>query len=112
MTRGAWTGILVAPLLALGAQSIAYALVERSCARQDLTTMHLVHFAFLVLTLIAFAVSLAQWRRFDAHQREDAGDVATTASTLGAIGTLVAALSALVIVAMWAPQWILSPCHG
>jgi hypothetical protein len=74
--------------------------------------MHLVHFAFLVATLCLAAWAGAEWRRLRPHAREDAGDRGTNGSTLALIGTMVAALAAFVIVAMWAPQWILSPCHS
>jgi hypothetical protein len=110
--RAAWPGIVVAPLLALADQSVAYSLVERSCARQDLTTMHLVHFAFLVAALVTVAMAVAQHRALRPHAREDAGDPATNHSGLALVGILVAALSAFIILALWAPQWILSPCNG
>ena len=110
--RSAWAGIVVTPSLVLADQSVAYALVQRSCARQDLTTMHLVHIVFLAAVLVILALAAAERRRFVPNVREDAGDRATYGSMLGTMAVLIAALSALVIVALWAPQWILSPCHS
>jgi hypothetical protein len=108
--RLSWPGLVIAPLLALVDQSVAYAMVEWSCATQRHAAPHFVHPAFLVLTLATVAMAWRNWRPLQA--REDSGDPATASAFIALLATLVGALSALVIVAMWLPQWFLSPCHG
>jgi hypothetical protein len=108
--RASWPGLVIAPLLALADQSVAYAMVEWSCETQRHAAAHFVHFAFLVLTLLTMGMA---WRnRGGPSLRADSGDPATARSFVAMLATLVAALSALAIAAMWLPQWMLSPCHG
>ena len=54
-----WPALLLAPLLALGHLSLAYALVTPSCARQDSAGLHGLAAASLVLAL---AMTLLAWR--------------------------------------------------
>ena len=108
-----WPALLLAPLLALGHLSLAYSLVTPSCARQDSAGLHGLAAASLVLAL---GMTLLAWR--DWHLLPKADDVTTSdASQAGSrprfvalMATLVGAFSSLVILAMWLPLWILSPC--
>jgi hypothetical protein len=108
--RASWPGLLIAPLLALADQSITYAMVEWSCETQHHAAPHGVHLVFLLLTLAT--IWMAQGNPPRPGVRADSGDRATARSFVATMAILVGALSALVIVAMWVPQWILSPCHG
>ncbi|MFP3644830.1 hypothetical protein [Paraburkholderia sp. SIMBA_054] len=73
-----WLGLVVAPFVVLGAQSLNYALVQVACAQRS--------------TLARDAAS----------QR---------AAFFSLMAMLVAALSALIQLMMWFPQWLLSPCR-
>ena len=110
MSTRTWPAVLLAPLLALADQSVAYAFVGWSCAHQAMAPLHAVHAAFLVAVL---ATAVSPSRRLDPdapptlqveeHERRN---------FFALVGVLTAALSALVIVAMWIPQWFISPCIG
>jgi len=54
-----WPGIVLAPLLALADQSVAYALVEWGCHAQQFASLHIVHLVFLLATL---ATLVPAWR--------------------------------------------------
>jgi hypothetical protein len=108
--RASWPGLLIAPLLALADQSVTYAMVEWSCKTQHHAAAHGVHLLFLLLTLAT--VWMAQANPPRRGGREDSGDPATMRSFVSTLAVAVGALSALVIVAMWVPQWMLSPCHA
>lgn len=108
--RASWPGLLVAPLLALADQGVAYAMVEWSCRTQQAAVGHFVHLAFLVLTL---ATAWMAWREWAPRPLPgDAGDARSRTSFLAMMAVATAALSALVIAAMWLPQWFLSPCYA
>ena len=111
-----WPALLLAPLLALGVQSIAYSLVTPSCAHQDGGTLHLLSAATLLLAVLATAIAGVGWRRAHATRPRpaDAGAVDLEGGRdlfLARVATLVGAFSALTIAAMWIPVWFLSPCH-
>jgi len=113
-----WPALLVAPLVALGQQSITYSLVTPSCAQQSRGALHAVCAVSLVLVLVMTAMA---WRAWRGHAPPGgAGERAiTVADGAGAsvrprfvdlIAVLVGALSALVSAALWLPVWMLSPC--
>ena len=121
-----WPALLVAPAVALGQLSIAYALVTPACARQDQISLHAVSAASL---LIVVALTLLAWRAWRRHPESalrpadaparDGGSGVTAAESGAAprrphfvdlMAVLVGALSALVCVALWLPVWFLSPC--
>jgi hypothetical protein len=105
-----WPALLLAPVLALADQSVAYAMVGWSCAWQNHAAAHWVHGAFLLATL---ATLIPAWR---AHRttRDPAGlsDNGSRAALTARSALLVGALSAAMIGAMWIPQWVLSPCFA
>lgn len=111
-----WPALLVAPSVALGHLSLAYAWVSPACARQDALSLHALSLASLVLCLV---LTLSAWRRWTREAaaspgrrvtRSDAPHGAARASFIGLVATLVGSLSTLAIAAMWVPVWMLSPC--
>jgi hypothetical protein len=111
-----WPALLVAPLLALGMQSIAYALVTPSCAHAGGSALlHLVSAAALVLSVVLTAVAATGWRRARDEKARAVPAVAEPVEGgrdlfLGRVATLTGAFSALTIAAMWIPVWLLPPC--
>ncbi|NUZ06762.1 hypothetical protein [Piscinibacter koreensis] len=114
----AWPALLLAPLLALGYQSIVYAMVWPACEAQSSTALHVVS----ALTLAAsVAMTLLAWRAWAGSARSadavrpvtdsDAGKVASRPRFVALMATLVGAFASLAIAAMWFPVWVLSPCH-
>jgi hypothetical protein len=121
-----WLALIVAPSIALAAQSIMYAMVTPSCSRQAESMIHLaaaVSLAIvLVLAVLAYGESTVRRGAPEygestvrrgapaSHDSDEAGGGAT-GRFLATMGTAVAALSALVIVGMWLGVWVLSPCE-
>jgi hypothetical protein len=103
-----WLALIVAPLLALESQSIAFAMVHWACDHQTMVAVHTLYAACVGIT-VAFA-ALA-W-----HGRESvtvAGSEARRRQRfLSTLATASAGLSSLVIAAMWVPTWMLWPCMG
>ena len=107
-----WPAFL-APLIALLDQAAAYALVQWACATQNEATIHWVHFIFLAVALMATLPAWADAARQAAVPMPDAaGAAAGRARMMSIAAALTGALSSLVILAMWAPTWFLSPCFG
>jgi hypothetical protein len=102
-----WLALIVAPLLALESQSIAFALVHWACDHQTMVAVHALYVACIGTTVVFGALA---WR----HGRESvtvAGSEARRRQRfLSGLATASAALSSLVIAAMWVPTWMLSPC--
>ena len=112
-----WPALLLAPLLALGHLSLAYALVTPACARQDGVGLHGLSALSL---LLALAMTVLAWRTWAALARRpgsaspvtdsDATHAASRQRFLALLSTLVGALASLVIAAMWLPLILLPPC--
>lgn len=104
-----WIALIIAPLLALADQSVAFSLVSWSCAHQSVLWIHLSHSMFLSLLLVTvFAVS-RMWLR----TRIGAGGTTERLRQnhfLSGVAAVVASLSALAVIAMWLPTWIVSAC--
>jgi hypothetical protein len=104
--------LLIAPLLALADQSVAYALAGWTCAHGHEVVAHATHALFLAATVAATAFAWTAARTaFDATRTE--GPFSTHRHDAMALCALaLGAYSAVVIVSMWIPQWMLSPCSG
>jgi hypothetical protein len=113
-----WPALLLAPSLALTNLSVTYALVSPSCALQ--TTLALNAVAALILLACA-AFTWAAWRNWrqarlpyggPADNEENAQEDAAgqRPSFMALVSWPVGALSCLVVLAQWFPQWVLSPC--
>jgi hypothetical protein len=110
---GNWPALLVAPSLALTNLTVTYALVTPSCARQSMLAENLVSAAFLLACLW---MSWGAWRNWRSGRRitgPSAGDTDAAADRppfMALVALMVGALSCLVVLAQWFPQWVLSPC--
>jgi hydrogenase-4 membrane subunit HyfE len=103
-----WPALILAPLLALGNLALTFALVTPSCARQDRVLLSAVNVAVLAVCL--FLTWLAA-RNLRARPRAARGDAASESGRfLALVATLAGLLSSLVVLAMWFPNWVLSPC--
>jgi hypothetical protein len=103
-----WFALLAAPVLALADQSIAFAMTGWACAHQQTLAMHGVHVLFLAATVAGTLAARGLWR---ATLRVKTGDeTLARRHFLAGLATASGALSALVIAAMWIPNWVLSPC--
>jgi hypothetical protein len=105
-----WFALLVAPMLALADQSIAYAMSGWACAHQHLLPMHVLHATFLTA---AFVGTVASWRLARATVPAGPDDAARTRRRFAAgLAAGSGAIAVLTIAALWVPNWVLSPCFG
>ena len=107
-----FAAFLVAPFLALADQSVAYAFAGWACAHQHEAVPHAVHAIFLAATLAATFFAWTTARAGLATIREEAGFTVQRHDVMATCALALGALSSVVIVALWIPQWVLSPCFG
>jgi hypothetical protein len=109
-----WPALLLAPLLALTEQAVVYALATPTCHTQRQAWLHILPVAFAIVTLVFTLMAWVDASRQRAitagaaHLDVDAPEVRRY--FLARIAVWCGALSTLVIVAVWIPQWVLSPC--
>jgi hypothetical protein len=103
-----WIALLVAPLLALTDQTVAFALVHWACAHQSTWVVHLSHVAFLVLAGAAAVGAWLRWR--ETAILADTSEATIQFHFLAGVAMMVAVLSALAITAMWIPTWMIASC--
>jgi len=126
-----WPALFVAPSLALTHLSVAFALVTPACAGQQIGWLHGTSAAFLAATSVMTVMAFVEARR-RAASLSGAGSMGNGESTGGStrtfavvadsdsgdarphftarVASLTGLLSCLVIVGIWIPQWLLSPC--
>ena len=109
-----WLALIVAPSLALLAQAIMFALVTPSCMEQTRSLIHGVAAVFFVITAVLTVLAYTDWKRYGALPGQppdsDEADPASTRRFVAMAATGVAALSTLVMLAMWIGVWVLWPC--
>jgi hypothetical protein len=115
-----WPALLVAPTLALTNLSVTYSLVTPSCSRQDMTAPNVVSALLLLACAWMSFRAWGNWRKGPsgspgAAQRTGEDTAASDAAPergpfVALVATMVGALSCLVVIAQWFPQWVLSPC--
>ena len=102
--------LVVAPLLALADQSVAYSLVEWGCRVGHRDVPVLVQGLFLAAAIVLTLLAWRQCRRSSVSARGDAA--ASTGHLIAWVGMGAAALSTLVIAMMVFAAIVLSPCLG
>ena len=107
-----WPGIVLAPLLALADQGVAYALVQWGCTYQHVAAMHGVHAVFLLATLLTLVPAWPGAMRRRLPEAGRPGDTHDRHHFTSTVSLMTGSLSALVIVALWIPNWVLSPCFA
>jgi hypothetical protein len=103
-----WFALLGAPFLALVSQSVSYATVGWSCAHQQPLAVHAVHGVFLAAIVVGTLLAWALWRETRPVGAE--GEEPARRHFMAGLAASSGALSALVVVAMWLPVWVLGPC--
>jgi hypothetical protein len=103
-----WFALLAAPILALADQSVSYATVGWACAHQHAFAVHAVHVVFLAATAAGTAAAWQLWR--ETSPTNATHEAFARRHFLAGLATASGALSAVVIVAMWVPTWVLAPC--
>ena len=103
-----WYPLLVVPLLALADQSIAYVTTVWACTHQNLVAVHVVHAPFLLLAAVGVVMAWDRWRASAPAKSQN--EMLARRHFVAGLATGVAALSVLVIGAMWGITWALPPC--
>ena len=103
-----WIALIVAPLLALTDQTVAFALVHWACAQQSIWVIHLAHVVFLALAAGAAVGAWLRWR--ETAISAGSGEATVQFHFLAGVAMMVALLSTLAIMAMWLPTWMISSC--
>jgi hypothetical protein len=107
-----WPGLLLAPMLALADQGVAYALLGWGCSSQQGALLHAVHAFFLAATACSTFLAWRESRPGRPALREAEGFTVHRRDFMAQAALGVGLLSAAMIVAMWIPQWMLSPCYA
>ncbi|HEX6615887.1 MAG TPA: hypothetical protein VF046_06235 [Gemmatimonadales bacterium] len=109
---GLWTGLLLAPASFLLSLALAYALVPRSCLRNDTLLVHAAQLLCLLLAIGGWVVAWRLWREAGPEwpHGEQGGPVGRTRFMAG-LGFIVSAFFTLVLLAQWIPGFVLSPCQ-
>ncbi len=108
-----WLALILAPSIALGVQSVMYALVTPSCAMQSRVALHASAAVALLIVLVLAVLAFSDWSVRHAEPGSadsDSGEPRSARRFLAIVATAVASISALVVVAMWFGLWVLSPC--
>jgi hypothetical protein len=118
-SRRVWPALLLAPSLALGHLSLAYALVSPACSTQSGDKLLALAAVSLLLTLAMTWHAWRIWIGLTPRQRPQVERRGTESEAtrpearsrfLALVATLSGAFSSLVIAAMTLPLWLLSPC--
>ena len=104
-----WFPLLLAPILALADQSIAYATSGWACSHQDSIALHVVHGVFLAACVAGAFVAFGLRREVRAAPSDERQRVRYF---LSGVSIASASLAALVIAAMWMPSWFISGCFN
>jgi hypothetical protein len=104
-----WIALIVAPLLALADQAIAFAIVGWGCAHQDSIALQACHLLFLAGAVAAMVAAWRSWRESSAGAERDEA-VAAQRRFLAGVATAVAMLSAAAIAAMWLAVGMIASC--
>jgi hypothetical protein len=106
-----WLGLLAAPTVVLAAQSMNYALIRWVCATGAVWPLHMVSALTFGFCVLSSWIASIRWRDEGHAQGPTYASRAGRGAFFAMMATIVGALSALVELAMWFPQWILAPCR-
>ncbi len=105
-----WAGLLAGPLAALLQLEANYALVLHACRTGDEFWLHVVSVVALALTVAGGLLSWRNWRSAGAEWEDEGAGVRPRSSFMAAVGIMINALLALVVVAQWIPIFVYGPC--
>ena len=103
-----WVALIVAPLLALTDQFAVFALAHWACAHQGTWVVHVSHGIFLAMVAAAAGGAWSQWRA--TALPAGVSEPRAPFHFLTGVAMMVAVLSAVAIIAMWIPTWMISAC--
>jgi hypothetical protein len=104
-----WVPILIAPLVVLAQQAIAYALVPLACERQQHWTIHVVMGTSCAAVLLMTVMAWGAWRTSVANPPIDDMEASRT-RFLSIVAVATSALMMLTIAAQWLTTAFVPPC--
>lgn len=106
-----WLALLAAPAVVLGAQSANYALVQFACAWRTRAPLDAISAAAFLFSAMATLLACRTWRATATPFPASYDARAARPAMLAFAATIVGSLCTLIQLAMWFPQWLLSPCR-
>jgi hypothetical protein len=106
-----WACVLAGPLAALAQLQANYALVLWVCGSGQGWTLHAVSLAALLIAAGSGLLAWRNWRRAGALWEDGGAGVLPRSRFMSAVGMLVSAHAALVVVAQWIAVFVFSPCQ-
>ena len=106
-----WAGVLVAPMAFLSHMQVNYTLTQKLCPGGRTVLLHLVTLLFLLVTAGCVLIAWRSWQRAGKGLPDESDDKQTRNRFLAVVGMMISALSFLIIVAQWIPQFVFNPCQ-
>ncbi|HEX7957372.1 MAG TPA: hypothetical protein VF508_10545 [Pyrinomonadaceae bacterium] len=106
-----WACVLAGPTAALVQLQANYALVLRACGTGRTWPLHAVSLLALLAAAGAGGLAFRNWRKAGADWDDGGAGVLPRSRFMSAVGMLVSAHSALVVVAQWLALFVLGPCQ-
>ena len=106
-----WTGVVGAPLVFLAHLQIAYMLVPVDCRLETRLFAHSAAVVAIVLAAAAGLLGVRTWRNRGEQWPDTSASIVSRDRFLGAVGTMLAALILVALVAQWIPVFFIGPCR-
>ena len=103
-----WFPLIVAPLLALADQSLAFPVMGWACVHALPIAVHGAHALFFVVAAAGTLPALTAWRTLPSGTTNNA-DLAQRHFLMG-VAAASGVLSSFAILVMWVPAWLMAPC--
>ncbi|SAL77398.1 hypothetical protein AWB67_05084 [Caballeronia terrestris] len=108
-----WLALIVAPSLVLACLGVNYALVSTMaapCSAASVAPLNSVSVASFAVCVVASIAAWLRWRSARAGIPSDSSARPARAGFVASVAIGVGVLSALSVLAISIPQWLLSPC--
>lgn len=106
-----WLGFIVAPSAALTLLSLDYALVPHACRLRTGLPLYAANGATLAFCVLCAIFNARAWHRRRPGRRATSAASRAQPVFLAFVAACVAGLSALAVLALSIPTWVLSPCR-
>jgi protein-S-isoprenylcysteine O-methyltransferase Ste14 len=106
-----WAGVLLAPLAFLSSLQANYTLTQKLCPGGRTLLLHVVTIFFMLIAAGGGLIAWRTWQRAGKEWPDESEDQRTRNRFLAIVGLMTSALSFLIIVAQWIPQFIFNPCQ-
>lgn len=106
-----WFGMLGGPAAAFLNVALSYQVVNRACIERSSIVIHIFTGTFLLIAIIAGAISW-RFRARAGNEPDDAGGVLARCRFMATVGLLTAAISVVAILMQWIPVFFIGACQG